>query len=334
MTASSARVPGLCLLLTLGACGAPFPTLQEQAAGYQHPTYGYVLARRAAGAGVLAPEWQPHVRASEAREVPMDQDADGVLDASLEVPVFDLLYTRGAAGGSVFVSTFPTSREAAAGDLGQILTGYVATAARAGQVAYGFPRTVPRSAEPMASRVLGSRPREVAGRPAHEILFEIADAPAERLTESTIWSRGPRGAGAPDLTFSDQQYSRTRGSSTAAFFPVLMVLGYANTADAFGAHHDEFEDLVSRLTFPVDADVTQLGGTLAECVGPGDARGVPGAARGTRGARTPHWADAASERCVSQRLVAARLARSDWPRTVAVRVGAAPQPPELEGAGL
>jgi hypothetical protein len=333
MTASSAHVPGLCLLLTLSACGAPFPTLQEQAAGYQHPTYGYVLARRADGAGVLAPEWQPHVRASEAREVPMDQDADGVLDASLEVPVFDLLYTRGAAGGSVFVSTFPTSREAAAGDLGQILTGYVATAARAGQVAYGFPRTVPRSAEPMASRVLGSRPREVAGRPAHEILFEIADAPAERLTESTIWSRGHVVLVRPDLTFSDQQYSRTRGSSTAAFFPVLMVLGYANTADAFGAHHDEFEDLVSRLTFPVDADVTQLGGTLAECVAQETLVEFLVLPEGRVGAHAA-LADAASERCVSQRLVAARLARSDWPRTVAVRVGAAPQPPELEGAGL
>jgi len=319
MTASPARVPGLCLLLTLGACGAPFPTLQEQAAGYQHPTYGYVLAHRAEGAGVLAPEWLPHVRAGEAREVPMDQDADGVLDASLEVPVFDLLYTRGAAGGAVFVSTFPTSREAAAGDLGQILTGYVATAARAGQVAYGFPRTIPRSGEPRASRVLGSRPREVAGRPAHEILFEIADVPAGRVTESTVWSRGHVVLVRPDLTFSDQQYSRTRGSSTAAFFPVLMVLGYANHADAFGAHHDEFEDLVNRLRFPVEPSLEPLANALRDCVEQETLVEMLVLPEGRVGAHAA-LADATSERCASQAIISARLPRSDWPRTVALRV--------------
>ena len=325
MTASSARVPGLCLLLTLGACGAPFPTLQEQAAGYQHPTYGYVLARRADGAGVLAPEWQPHVRAGEAREVPADQDGDGVLDASLEVPGFDLLYTRGAAGGSVFVSTFPTSREAAAGDLSQILTAYVATAARAGQVAYGFPRTVPRSAQPMASRVLGSRAREVAGRPAHEILFEIADVPEGRVTDATVWSRGHVVLVRADLTFSDQQYSRTRGSSTAAFFPVLMVLGYANHAAAFGAHHDEFEDLVNRLQFPVEPSLEPLANALRDCVQQETLVEMLVLPEGRVGAHAA-LADAASERCVSQVLVTARLPQSDWPRTVALRVGAVSSP--------
>ena len=61
MTALSVRLLGLCSLLTLGACGAPFPSLQEQPAGYQHPTYGYVLAHRSGGTGLLAPEWQPSV---------------------------------------------------------------------------------------------------------------------------------------------------------------------------------------------------------------------------------------------------------------------------------
>jgi hypothetical protein len=321
MTASPARTLGLCLLLTLGACGAPFPTLQEQAAGYQHPTYGYVFARRTEGAGLLAPEWLPHQRANDTREVPADQDGDGVLDASLEVPVFDLLYTRGAAGGSIFVSTFPTSREAAAGDLGQILAGYVATAARAGQVTYGFPRTVPRSAQPMASRVLGARPREVAGRPAHEILFEIADVPAGRVTESTVWSRGHVVLVRPDLTFSDQQYSRTRGSSTAAFFPVLMVLGYANHAAAFGAHHGEFEDLVNRLQFPLEPSLEPLANALRDCVQQETLMEMLVLPEGRVGAHAA-LEDAASERCVSRALVTARLPQSDWPRTVALRVGA------------
>ena len=110
MKASSLRLTGLCSLLTLGACGAPFPSLQEQPAGYQHPTYGYVLAHRSGGTGLLAPEWQPHPRMHDSREVPMDEDADGVLDGTLELPVFDVLSARGAAGGAIFVSTFPTSQ--------------------------------------------------------------------------------------------------------------------------------------------------------------------------------------------------------------------------------
>jgi len=319
MTASSARLLGLCLVLSLGACGAPFPSLQEQAAGYEHPTYGYVFARRAEGAGLLAPEWQPHLRANDTREVPADQDGDGVLDAALEVPVFDLLYARGPAGGSVFVSTFPTSREAAAGDLHTILTGYVATAARAGQITYGFPRTIPRSAQPMASRVLGSRPREVAGRPAHEILFEIANVPEGRVTDATVWSRGHVVLVRSDLTFSDKQYSRTRGSSTAAFFPVLMVLGYANTATAFSAHHDEFEDLLTRLRFERGPAVRQLGAALGSCVTRETLVELLVLPEGRVGAHAA-LADEASERCVSQTLITATLPRSEWPRTFALRV--------------
>lgn len=253
----------------------------------------------------------------------MDQDADGVLDDTVEVPVFDLLYARGAAGGSIFVSTFPTSREAAAGDLSQILTGYVATAARAGQVTYGFPRTISRSAQPMASRVLGSRPREVAGRPAHELLFEIANVPEGRVTDATVWSRGHVVLVRPDLTFSDQQYSRTRGSSTAAFFPVLMVLGYANTAAAFGAHHDEFEDLVSRLQFPVEPALEPLANALRDCVQQETFVEMLVLPEGRVGAHAA-LADAASERCASQAIIAARLPRSDWPRTVALRVAPTP----------
>lgn len=332
MTALSVRLLGLCSLLTLGACGAPFPSLQEQSAGYTHPTYGYVIARRANGAGVLAPEWQPHVRANDTREVPMDQDGDGVIDAALEVPLFDLVHARGTAGGALFVSTFPTSREAANGDLSQILTGYVATASRAGQIAYGFPRTVPRTGEPMASRVLGSRPREVGGRPAHEILFEIANVPAARVTDATVWSRGHVVLVRADLTFSDQQYSRTRGSSTAAFFPVLMVLGYANTATAFTAHYDDFEDLVGRLQFPADPAFAPLRSALQACVQQETLVEFLVLPEGRVGAHAA-LSDATSERCVSETLVTARVPGSDWPRTVALRISpeVAPAAPAPQG---
>ena len=136
----------------------------------------------------------------------------------------------------------------------------------------------------------------------------------------------------PDLTFSDQQYSRTRGSSTAAFFPVLMVLGYANTASAFGAHHDEFEDLVRRVQFPVDPSLAPLATGLRDCVQQETLVEFLVLPEGRVGAHAA-LSDATSERCVSETLVTARVPGSDWPRTVALRISpeVAPAAPAPQG---
>ena len=104
-----------------------------------------------------------------------------------------------------------------------------------------------------------------------------------------------------------------------------MVLGYANHAAAFGAHHDEFEDLVNRLQFPVEPSLEPLANALRDCVQQETLVEMLVLPEGRVGAHAA-LADAASERCVSQVLVTARLPQSDWPRTVALRVGAVSSP--------
>ncbi|MCA9536723.1 MAG: hypothetical protein KC593_23735 [Myxococcales bacterium] len=319
MTKPDARRAALCSLLMLSACSTEFPTLQVGPAGFQHPTYGYAIAPESGSRSVLPVGWQAHPSAALSREVPVDQDGDGVLDGSVEVPLFDLVYSDGGARGTIFVSTFPTSREVAASELERVLGSYVTSAARAGRVTYGFPRAVSSSAPPVASRLLGSRAREVDGRPAHELLFELADVPEAQVTDATVWTRGHVVLVRPELTFSDHQYSRAHGASTAAFFPVLMVLGYASSAAEFSARHDAFEGLLRRLRFTQEPAARELGAALRPCVQQETLVELLVLPEGRVGAHAA-LPDEPTERCVSGALVSARLPAAEWPRTFALRV--------------
>jgi hypothetical protein len=73
------------------------------------------------------------------------------------------------------------------------------------------------------------------------------------------------------------------------------------------------------LGFPEDAALAPLRSSLQECVAQETLVEFLVLPEGRVGAHAA-LADATSERCVSQRLVAARLGRSDWPRTVALHV--------------
>jgi hypothetical protein len=204
VAARIAALGGLLALLALGACGSEYRPLQPGAAGYQHATYGYVVAYRAGSQTVLEPGWAPHPHAAVTRALPLDYDGDGAVDDELDVPVFDLLYSHSATAGTVF-------------------------------------------------------------------------------------------------------------------HPVLLVLGYANTAGDFAAQHDAFEDLIGHLRFARDPDVERLRGELGACVGAETLVEFLVLPEGRVGAHAT-LADPTREPCISRTLVHAELSPAHWPRTFAVRV--------------
>ncbi|MBK8412004.1 MAG: hypothetical protein IPL19_29015 [Sandaracinaceae bacterium] len=124
----------------------------------------------------------------------------------------------------------------------------------------------------MASRILASRPTRVHGFPAHEVIFEVANVQQLELSPSARWERGHVVLVRAEMVFGQRQLYPSirvpdlgRGVGQESFYPVLMVIGYANHPDKFDAHHDEFRDFLSHIHIGDVWDTDALEAARAQC---------------------------------------------------------------------
>lgn len=329
------------ITLALVACAAsvgPYPIATLQDGTFHHVNYDYSVVTQGGTGELMSSDWrldnyapstdaspglgEPKVTGGYVGEVGLDHDGDGEFEGRVTLPTFDLLFKHRRDDGRIFLSTFPISQHAADRELSVMLRDFVESAAASGEITHNYSAGSSRAAAPMASRVLASRPTRVHGFPAHEVIFEVANVQQLELSPSARWQRGHVVLVRPEMVFGQRQLYPAirvpdlgRGVGQETFYPVLMVIGYANHPDEFDAHHDEFRDLLSRIRIGEVWDTDALEAARAQCdidqldvmVSDGKVLFSSLVQRGDE------------MRCVEDALLAVRLPESPWMRTLSVR---------------
>lgn len=328
-------------VLGVAACasGAPrYPIATLRDGVFRHVTYDYSVAPQGGTGELMSSEWrldnyapaipgtvglgEPKVTAPYVGEIGLDGDGDGVYEARATLPTFDLLFKHRQDDGAIFVSTFPVSQHASERSLAVMLRDLVESAAASGEITHNYSDSSSRAAAPMASRILATRPTQVHGFPAHEVIFEVANVQQLELSPSARWERGHLVLVRAELVFGQRQLhpgirvqTLARGVRHAIFYPVLMVIGYANHPDEFDAHQDEFRDFLSRIrigdAWPTDAleavrglcDIDQLDVIVSD-------------GKVLYSSLVP---SSDEHRCAEEGLLAVQLPESPWMRTFSVR---------------
>lgn len=323
------------LTLALAACGAgryPIASLTNES--FRHVTYDYSVAAQGGTGQLMSSDWrldnyipsteglgEPKETDEYTSRVGLDNDGDGTFETRVTIPTYDLLFKHRRDDGVVFLSTFPISQHASERELSVILRDFVESAAASGEIRHNYVAGSSRVSAPMASRILVSRPVRVHGYPAHEVIFEVANVQQLELSPSARWERGHVVLVRADMVFGQRQRQPSvrvpsvgRGVGQETFYPVLMVIGYANHPDEFDAHHDEFRDLLNRVRIG-ETDTRALEAARASCdidqldvmVSDGKVLFSSLVQRGDE------------MRCVEDALVAVQFPESPWMRTFSVR---------------
>lgn len=329
------------ITLALAACAAsagqyPIATLQDGT--FHHVNYDYSVVAQGGTGELMSSDWrldnyapaaggavglgEPKVTGPYVAEVGLDGDGDGEFEGRVTLPTFDLLFKHRRDDGRIFLSTFPISQHASERELSVMLRDFVESAAASGEITHNYNGGSSRAAAPMASRILASRPTRVHGFPAHEVVFEVANVQQLELSPSARWERGHVVLVRSEMVFGQRQLypavsvpSLGRGVGQEPFYPVLMVIGYANHPDEFDAHHDEFRDFLSRVHIGDVWDTSALEAARAQCdieqldvmVSDGKVLFSSLVRRGDEMG------------CVEDALLAVRLPESPWMRTFSVR---------------
>ena len=324
------------LTLALAACGAgryPIASLTNES--FRHVTYDYSVAAQGGTGQLMSSDWrldnyipsteglgEPKETDEYTSRVGLDNDGDGTFETRVTIPTYDLLFKHRRDDGVVFLSTFPISQHASERELSVMLRDFVESAAASGEITHNYNGSSSRAEAPMASRILASRPTRVHGFPAHEVVFEVANVQQLELSPSARWERGHVVLVRAEMVFGQRQLYPAvrvpdlgRGVGQESFYPVLMVVGYANHPDEFDAHHDEFRDFLSRIHIGDVWDTDALEAARAQCdidqldvmVSDGKVLFSSLVQRGDE------------MRCIEDALLAVRFPESTWMRTFSVR---------------
>lgn len=329
------------IMLVFAACAAsagqyPIATLQDGT--FHHVNYDYSVVTQGGTGELMSGDWrldnyapaasgsaglgEPKVTGPYVAEVGLDGDGDGEFEGRVTLPTFDLLFKHRRDDGRIFLSTFPISQHASERELSVMLRDFVESAAASGEITHNYNGRSSRAEAPMASRILASRPTRVHGFPAHEVIFEVANVQQLELSPSARWERGHVVLVRAEMVFGQRQLYPSirvpdlgRGVGQESFYPVLMVIGYANHPDEFDAHHDEFRDFLSRIHIGDVWDTDALEAARAQCdidqldvmVSDGKVLFSSLVQRGDE------------MRCIEDALLAVRFPESPWMRTFSVR---------------
>jgi hypothetical protein len=329
------------ITLAFAACAAsagqyPIATLQDGT--FHHVNYDYSVVTQGGTGELMSGDWrldnyapaasgtaglgEPKVTGPYVAEVGLDGDGDGEFEGRVTLPTFDLLFKHRRDDGRIFLSTFPISQHASERELSVMLRDFVESAAASGEITHNYNGSSSRAEAPMASRILASRPTRVHGFPAHEVVFEVANVQQLELSPSARWERGHVVLVRAEMVFGQRQLYPAvrvpdlgRGVGQESFYPVLMVVGYANHPDEFDAHHDEFRDFLSRIHIGDVWDTDALEAARAQCdidqldvmVSDGKVLFSSLVQRGDE------------MRCIEDALLAVRFPESTWMRTFSVR---------------
>ena len=274
------------LSFALSACPPP-PPGSFTPAGYQSPN-GYTV-RALAGAdatrGELMPsDWQldnyywdrsgagrpaltPKSTPEYKTKLAFDLDGDGRMDKVEDTFVHDLRWIHARHHGIIWVRSVPVSTTLRNVDLDVLLADYVNEISGAGYESVSLGTEEHSVAEHRyAARITRKTPGKLAGQEAIEARVEVANSEQLKLDPNARWqrlrlilARGP----------VDHDIKRM-GEAKGTQFPVVLVVGYANSPEHFAEGKLDFQDLVSRFTVGDAAGFISARAAAADASAPED----------------------------------------------------------------
>ena len=190
----------------------------------------------------------------------IDQDEDGVPDANLAFPAYDLLLRNVKHAGRIWIRTLPLPPELQNTELRVLSLDFIDAVSASGRITAteinadpsysGGLRMVTRMVERYDARLDSER--------AYEVTFDSADVDQARFADDGRHRRTRMIVLRPDFDFFD---GRKR-------FPLLMLIGYTNRVEDFARGNADFERLVSGIDILSEPElVRSRTAALLECAG-------------------------------------------------------------------
>jgi hypothetical protein len=297
MPSRPARLPALVIgsLVALATVGCVSGGAMEEG-HYRHAVFGYSVSYlNAKDKALLGPGWQlDNFRYSKQvnRLVEKDgveymatriQDADG--DGNISVseqksePIYDLKLVSKLSGGVIWTKAHPLPRDQAERALDVMLEGYADSLAGAGLYAQGNLFSVERPAVRNFTTFVVAKTRGKIG--SHDALvgtIEIAEVDKLKLDPTHRSS-------IVKLAILKLRYFEEVRTAASSSYPIvvhggrschakvgLLVIGYHESPQYFGAGEKEFLDLLARVSFP---DAEPLAAVFADTTAPAAAPPPP-----------------------------------------------------------
>jgi hypothetical protein len=125
--------------------------------------------------------WRPKETAEYRDELRFDTDGDGKTDVNLKLPSYDLRFLHKRRSSEIWLSSVPLSSEYAQTDLRVLAKRYVDAAAGG----YATIRLFSAGEKRYSTRMVGSVETSVAGHPALEFTFEVANVDQLELSKTS-----------------------------------------------------------------------------------------------------------------------------------------------------
>ena len=218
--------------------------------GFSQTVHGYRV--NAEAGRVLPPEWQidnyygapddltPKSAPEYMIRYDIDCQGDGLYERSEEQLEYDLRYTHGQRDALIWLRTFPISWRLAQKDLRVLAQAYLDEVAGAGYESVRL-----RSGQDFviekryAAELLDKADAALAGLPAYEITFDVANIDQIRLTP-----RARKRRVRVILARTNFEYDPQEGCSG---LPVLLLAGYANLPEDFARDLPDFVSFLERI---------------------------------------------------------------------------------------
>ena len=188
----------------------------------------------------------------------IDQDEDGIPDAALAFPAYDLLLRNARHAGRMWIRTIPLPPELQRTELRVLALDFIDAVGASGRV------TTELSSDPLydrrrlVTRVVDGYNATLDGERAYEVTFDSADVDEVRFADKGRHQRTRLIVLRPDF---DYLFGRREER-----FPLLMLIGYSNRVEDFARGNTDFEQLVSGIDFLSESElVKSRTAALFEC---------------------------------------------------------------------
>jgi hypothetical protein len=178
-----------------------------------------------------------------------DLDGDGKLDNSHDALTYDLRFQHKKHEAYIWLRSIPLSSDLKDKDLRVLMKAYVDEIAGAGYEAVQLSGAHTIVEKRYAAETVDQSEAKLAGRDAFFAAIDVANVDQIKLTPSTRHVRVELVFVRPgtDYEFKSVGSSQVLGSGQVQTFPAVLMVGYANFPDDFGADEPAFRTFLSEI---------------------------------------------------------------------------------------